>query len=477
MAILLYYVICKGNIVEAGFFRPNQMNRYPFQVLMSAKLLPLSKIVVTTIVNSKMIFNSVDLLINELGNPLEIKIEENISEDGVEPGDEIELAIRGRPGSFVALAAYDQRLLQYEKDRDIFLDDIWTMFAKFYLSYVYTFTLLEEPGVFIFKLYANAKSLRLESLRLFAWISDQTITISDHHRYDARGIYPDEPRFGMPGPYRTEFLESWLWQNVTIPASGRIGLVVTVPHSTTTWCITGFSMHPKYGLGSVQHTTQFSTKKLIYLLDQLPESMKRGETISLDFTLFSTINETFEATVTMFNAKNQLHFLDGHSGDLTESQIVDVMSTSPTPVSFLVKPMKLGELEIRLNASIMQGVISDSFKKIIKVLPEDFVHEGYQVVRYMYKSFDIPLVGVKKGCLQVELSFLSFNPQTLAVIKEFNVSLSLMEVCKTCFISMQIQLGIPKWNTYLIPSIFTWPSSLSILIVIYIIIILRLTGE
>ncbi|XP_035787194.1 CD109 antigen-like isoform X1 [Anopheles albimanus] len=404
MSILLYYVICKDNIVDAGFFRPNQMNRYPFQVIMSTRLLPLSKLVVATILNNEIILDSVDLLINELGNPLEIEIEENISEDGVEPGDEIELAIRGRPGSFVALTAYDQRLQQCIEHNDIFHEDIWDMFKSFYMFYGYEFN-------------------SIYYLELFTWISDQTITISERYRYEERGIYPDEPRFGMPGPYRTEFFESWLWQNVTIPASGRIGLVVTVPHSTTTWCISGFSMHPKYGLGSVQHPTQFSTKKIIYLLDQLPESIKRGETISLHFTLFSTINETFEATVTMFNAKNQLLFLDGPSGDSTESKIVDVMSNSPTPVSFVVKPMKLGELEIRLNASIMQGVISDTFKKIIKVLPED-LHEGKQVV-YFGNSFDIPLVGVKKGCLQVELSFLPIVPaRGFSIINDFNVSLT-----------------------------------------------------
>ncbi|XP_035787225.1 uncharacterized protein LOC118464182 isoform X1 [Anopheles albimanus] len=228
----------------------------------------------------------------------------------------------------------------------------------------------------------------------------------------------------MPEPYRTDFWDSWLWQNVTIPPSGRIGLVVTVPHSTTSWCIIGFSIHPEYGLGSVQHPIQFSTKKNIYLLDQLPEFITRGETISLHFTLFSTINETFEATVTMFNAKNQLLFLDGPSGDSTESKIVDVMSNSPTPVSFVVKPMKLGELEIRLNASIMQGVISDSFKKIIKVLPED-LHEGKQVSLNFNHSFDIPLVGVKKGCLQMELSFLPKVPAPgFGIINDFNVSLS-----------------------------------------------------
>ncbi|XP_035787203.1 CD109 antigen-like isoform X1 [Anopheles albimanus] len=166
MSILLYYVICKGTFIDAGFFRPNQMNRYPFQVLMSARLLPHSRIVVATVVNNKIILNDVDLFTIELENPvmtkLEIKIEENISEDGVEPGDEIELAIRGRPGSFVGLTAHDRRLEQHVKDYDAFFEMFWERFTWFHKTYDY-------------------RSKHLEEIGLSAWISEQTITISASH--------------------------------------------------------------------------------------------------------------------------------------------------------------------------------------------------------------------------------------------------------------------------------------------------------
>ncbi|XP_049546565.1 uncharacterized protein LOC125957720 [Anopheles darlingi] len=79
----------------------------------------------------------------------------------------------------------------------------------------------------------------------------------------------------------------------------------------------------------------------------------------------------------MFNTKNQALFVDPATGDLNLdaniTKTITVYPKSNAPVSFLVKALKLGELEIRLNASIMQGVISDNFKKIIKVLPEDIV--------------------------------------------------------------------------------------------------------
>ncbi|XP_035789680.1 uncharacterized protein LOC118465485 [Anopheles albimanus] len=95
MAILLYYVISKGNIVETEFFKPHQMSRYVFRILM----------------NNEMFLDAITMCINGLGSPLDIMIEEHIGKDGIDLGDEIELAIRGRPGAFVALTAYDQRFL------------------------------------------------------------------------------------------------------------------------------------------------------------------------------------------------------------------------------------------------------------------------------------------------------------------------------------------------------------------------------
>ncbi|XP_049542529.1 uncharacterized protein LOC125955437 [Anopheles darlingi] len=387
-AILVTLLVeVEGNIVGAGFFRPNQMNRYPFKLLMSEKLIPRSKIFVATIVRKSFIYGDVELSINDFGNPLEIKIEENISEDGVDPGDEIELGIRGRPGAYVSLAAYDQRLMQqiveYRGNHDIVFAEVWEMFDNYFDRSRYSYDKLTDLGI-------------------FAVVTDDTIQITSEPSvfnvwHSARGIYPDAPRYGMPGPYRTDFWESWLWQNLTIPPSGRAELVVTVPHSTTSWFITGISIDPKYGLGIVNKPITFSTVKIFFILDHLPHSIKRGETISLHFTIFSSMQEVFEATVTLFNSKNQLLLIDRPAEDMNETKSVFVPANSDASVSFLVKAMKLGELEIQVNASIMQGVISDSFKKIVMVHPEDVVVLRSKRIQFdrdspSNQSFDIPLL-------------------------------------------------------------------------------------
>ncbi|XP_050093894.1 uncharacterized protein LOC126576631 [Anopheles aquasalis] len=130
MDILMYYIISKGSIVDIGFFRPNQRIRYTFQILVSKELTPVSMIYLIASANGKFATNYISFTVREFVNPIEIKIEENISDDGVDLGDEIELSIRGRPGSFVALAAYVHRFMQHSKHHDIFYTDVWYLFNK-----------------------------------------------------------------------------------------------------------------------------------------------------------------------------------------------------------------------------------------------------------------------------------------------------------------------------------------------------------
>ncbi|XP_050096479.1 alpha-1-inhibitor 3-like [Anopheles aquasalis] len=235
----------------------------------------------------------------------------------------------------------------------------------------------------------------------------------------------------MPGPYRTEFWESWLWQTLTIPPSGRYALEVTVPHSTTSWCITGFSIDPKYGLGIVKKRITFSAAKIFFILDHLPRTIKRYETVSLHFTLLSSIGEEFEANVTMFNAMNQMHFIGRPGAVAKDTKTVSVPPNSDAPVLFLIKAMKLGELEIRVNASIMQGVISDSFKKIIVVLPEDVLLLKSQRIHFdddtpSNQSFDIPLFideTSKDDAIPVDLTVYPDQQSLKDLQNNYNVSI------------------------------------------------------
>ncbi|XP_050093895.1 uncharacterized protein LOC126576632 [Anopheles aquasalis] len=160
---LMYFIISKGNIIDVGFFRPNQRTRYTFQILVSKKLIPESMLYLIASANGRVKLSRIRVMVNEFGNPIEIKIEENISEDGIDPGDEFELSIRGRPGAFIALIAYDRRFMQYMAQRrrisyhDIYHSDVWLMFSKFH-PYNFDITAaLGAPAEFFDSLETNSR--------------------------------------------------------------------------------------------------------------------------------------------------------------------------------------------------------------------------------------------------------------------------------------------------------------------------------
>ncbi|XP_050093893.1 uncharacterized protein LOC126576630 [Anopheles aquasalis] len=133
----------------------------------------------------------------------------------------------------------------------------------------------------------------------------------------------------------------------------------------------------------------------------------------------------------MFNAKNQTQFIDRPTGETNKTIIVMVPPKSDAPVSFLVKALKVGEMEIRVNASIMQGVISDSFKKILKVLPEDIAilrskRTPFHLDASTTQSFNVSLSIDERAVNSSILIGGNFNPdqnRPKDVLNNYNLSL------------------------------------------------------
>lgn len=115
--------------------------------------------------------------------------------------------------------------------------------------------------------------------------------------------------------YRTDFPESWLWKSLALPSSGRTTIVEQLPDTTTSWCLTAFSIDPVYGFGIVKKPLQFTTVQPFYIVDNLPYSVKRGEAVLLQFTLFNTLGAEYIADVTMYNVASQIEFVGQPKGE------------------------------------------------------------------------------------------------------------------------------------------------------------------
>uniref|UniRef100_A0A182W9H7 TEP1-F n=1 Tax=Anopheles minimus TaxID=112268 RepID=A0A182W9H7_9DIPT len=345
MTFFVYYVVSKGNIIDTGYISSRNQNDYILKA--TEKMLPKARIIVATVVNRIMVYDVVDIHFEELHNNFNMSIDEQI----VQPGQQVELRMTGRPGAYVGLAAYDKGLLYY--NHDLFWEDFMQVFDGFHS--------VEE----------NAYD-KFHSAGLFRMLGDDII-IKVAEDISARdGLLKIFP-FSKSEWHRTKFPESWLWQNDTIGRFGIRTIAVAVPDTTTSWYLTGFSIDPEYGFGIIKKPIQLTTIQPFYIVENLPYSIKRGEVVELHFTLFNYLGGEHIADVTLYNVDNQLEFVERPLEELNYTKSVTVPSNIGVPISFSVKARKLGEVVICVKATILAGWKTDALEKVIQVTPESLV--------------------------------------------------------------------------------------------------------
>lgn len=399
MHFLVYYVVSKGNIIDEGFMRPSKTTKVQLQINANSKMIPKSKIIVATLAKNTIVYDTMDIEFKELSNNFKMTIDEQDRE--VKPGRQIELIMQGRPRSYVALAAYDKSLLQHNDNHDVNWGNIEAVFDDFHEIEHNEYDKIHSMGLFARTLDsfqfegANDKSAKLESNGSISKLIS----------------------------YRTYFLESFLWKNLTIPINGQRKLIENVPESTTAWSLIGFSIDPVYGLGIIKEPIEFTTVQSFYIVDNLPYSIKRGEAVALQFTLFNNLGGEYIADVTMYNVGNQTEFVGQPAGTSSYTKSISVKPKVGVPISFLVKAKKLGEMAVRLKASIMLGHETDAIEKVIRVLPESLVEKKmesriFSQNTYMNVSFPISLdIDKKADAGSPQISFY-VNPNILTTVAQ-----------------------------------------------------------
>ncbi|XP_052891713.1 thioester-containing protein 1 allele S3-like [Anopheles moucheti] len=364
MTFFVYYVMKKGNIIDSGFITTNEQSKYPLRFIASEKMIPQVKIIVSTVKNDRMMFDFLDLDFEEPRH----KIRLNLNKQEVKPGQQIELSLSGQRGSYVGLVAYNKGLMYDNKNKDLFWEDIMRVYKGIGPSVENEFDKFHSMGLFV-------KTLN-------------DIEFNEAHDMSARvGHQIVSNAISKTVSYRTHFPESWLWQNVTLGKYGTHKMIETVPDMMTSWYLTGFSIHPEYGLGIIKEPVQLTTAQSFYIVENLPYSIKREEAVVLQFTLFHNLGGEYIADVTLYTVANQTEFVGRPVEDLSYTKSVSVPPKVGVPVSFLVKARKLGEMTVRIEATINTNQESDALEKVIRVVPESLVQPKMKTLFFCFDSY------------------------------------------------------------------------------------------
>ncbi|XP_050093634.1 CD109 antigen-like [Anopheles aquasalis] len=351
----LYYVLSRGNIINSGYVPLSKDSvSHRLQLKPSDRMLPKSTVIVATVVTASrvVLYDFVELDYQALRNNFTMKLDKTV----LKPGQDLQLRMSGRAGSFVALAAYDKSLLQFGQQHDLFWKDALAALAGFHAIDDNSFDPFQRFGLIVQTL-------------------DGVSLDSGNTKTGREGAPARKTKAKPTVSFRSNFLESFLWTTLNMPASGSTELSQKVPDTTTAWYLTGFSIDPLHGLGIIEQPLQFITVQPFYIVDSLPYSVKRGEAVVLQFSLFSQLATTQKAQVTLYTVANRTEIVGQPVTAQSLTKTVTVPPNVGVSVTFLVKARAIGEMVVRVKAACGSEV--DELEKVIRVVPESLIQRRH----------------------------------------------------------------------------------------------------
>lgn len=213
---------------------------------------------------------------------------------------------------------------------------------------------------------------------------DESESFCDMVMPKSGGAGPEPPKVVM----RQKFPETFIFESLDL-SKGKNVLSKIVPDTITSWIITAFAVDPATGLGLIEHPKKLNVFQPFFVSTNLPYSIKRGEVVSIPIIVFNYMDQDQQVDVTLFNDDNEFEFMEKEKLDnkTKMTKFVAVKSNDGTSVNFTVKPLKAGNIKIKVTAT--SGVAGDGLEQMLIV-------ESEGVTQYMNKALFIDLRNVKE---------------------------------------------------------------------------------
>ncbi|KAI7810940.1 complement C3-H1 [Triplophysa rosa] len=175
---------------------------------------------------------------------------------------------------------------------------------------------------------------------------------------------------------RTQFPESWLWEEVTVPQCKDKTCVLSkdkiyLKESITTWQILAISLSNTNGICVVDPLEMVVFKNFFIDL-KMPYSAVRNEQLEIKAIIH---NYTPRKTKVRVEFMETQHICSAASNKRKYRTIVEVDGFSTRSVPYVIIPMELGEHQIEVKAASADFITPDGVKKTLKVVSEGVLVE------------------------------------------------------------------------------------------------------
>ncbi|KAI2668934.1 hypothetical protein H4Q32_028733 [Labeo rohita] len=168
---------------------------------------------------------------------------------------------------------------------------------------------------------------------------------------------------------RTQFPESWLWEEVDLcdkcqtPTTEK---VLYLKDSITTWQILAVSLSPTLGI-CVAEPEELVVFKQLFIDLKIPYSAVRGEQLEIKAIIHNYTPKKQKVRVEFMETEDVCSSASKKGKYRT---IVNVDKGSSTSASYVIIPMTSGKHMIEVKASAYDAVYTDGVRKPLKVVPE-----------------------------------------------------------------------------------------------------------
>ncbi|XP_052459373.1 complement C3 isoform X1 [Carassius gibelio] len=353
-----YMILSKGQIVKVDKFKWKGQSLVTLYLSVTKDMMPSFRFVAYYHVDpSEVVSDSVWVDVKDtcMGT-LQIKVKDKMNTYST--GDEVKLQITGDPGAKVGLVVVDKAV----NKKRLTQTQIWDVIEKHDTGCTAgggrdSMGVFTDAGLMFESNTAGGTNTRTTP--------DCPFLSKRRRRSDDDDYYTDSDEIES----RTQFPESWLWEEIDLcdkcptPAKEK---VIYLKDSITTWQILAVSLSPTLGI-CVAEPEEMVVFKPLFIDLKMPYSAVRGEQLEIRAIIHNYTPKKQKVRVEFMETEDVCSFASKKGKYRTT---VSVEKDSSLSVSYVIIPMTLGNHMIEVKASAYDAIYSDGVRKMLKVVSE-----------------------------------------------------------------------------------------------------------
>ncbi|XP_064467079.1 CD109 antigen-like isoform X2 [Ornithodoros turicata] len=384
---IVYEVMGRGDIVFAQTLTVPGLKSYRFSFSATFRMAPKARVLVYYVrKDGEVVADAVNF---DVGGILRTPVHVQTSVSETKPGAPVDILVATKPNAFVGLLGVDQSVLLLKTGNDLSQQQVIDELESFDSGkrakmwppwYRRRRRSLWWPGSSTANdLFKDAGMVVLTNGLVYDY-DDQI-----YYRSGSNGISQENIEFDSSDSssfdkkrgksrLRKFFPETWLWNDTMTGDDGRARVSAVVPDTITSWIVSAFAVDSLTGLGISPSQAKVTVFRPFFVTASLPYSIFRGESVAIQCVVFNYNDKPVEAEVTLENRKGEFVFtslandVDGADNKQRRTKRVRVPAQDGAPVSFLITPLKLGYIDIRVSAT--SSLAGDAILKKLLVKPE-----------------------------------------------------------------------------------------------------------